>query len=262
MSKGKILIIGSSTDTFKLKNGNIVPSGYFLNELAIPSLALLNAGYELQLATPLGNLPTMDAHSIDLAHFNNDSKLLDKAKDFVENHPIMSKAKSFKEVISNGLEDISGIFVPGGHVPMNDLMQNSELGKILHHCHQNNKPTALLCHGPIAITAAIPNAKDFREALINEDIQLAKELSEGFIYNDYKMTVFSNEEEHWAEKEYLQSQVEYYVESALRIAGGNLEVSKNFQINVIEDRELITGQNPPSDHRIAEVLISALERRQ
>jgi putative intracellular protease/amidase len=77
------------------------------------------------------------------------------------------------------------------------------------------------------------------------------------------MTIFSNDEEHYAEEHYLGgSKVPFYVNDALKIAGGDVSISDKgiFRPFVIEDRELITGQNPPSDHQMAERLVMALDR--
>jgi putative intracellular protease/amidase len=47
---------------------------------------------------------------------------------------------------------------------------------------------------------------------------------------------------------------------ALTAAGGVVEVGPDFAPHVVEDRELITGQNPRSDHPIGQALIAALSR--
>ena len=54
----------------------------------------------------------------------------------------------------------------------------------------------------------------------------------------------------------------FYVNDALHIAGGDVSISDKgiFQPYLIEDRELITGQNPPSDHQMAERFVKALDR--
>ena len=83
---------------------------------------------------------------------------------------------------------------------MVDLMQDPDLGEILRHVHSTAKPTALLCHGPIAIAAAMPKAKEFRAALVAGKPEEAKRLAEGWQYAGYRMTVFSNDEEHYAEE--------------------------------------------------------------
>jgi putative intracellular protease/amidase len=38
---------------------------------------------------------------------------------------------------------------------MIDLMQDPDLGEVLRHFHTEAKTTAFLCHGPVALTAAI-----------------------------------------------------------------------------------------------------------
>ena len=79
----------------------------------------------------------------------------------------------------------------------------------------------------------------------------------------YRMTVFSNDEEHYAEEHYLNGgKVSFYVNDALKIAGGDVSISDKgiFQPFLVEDRELITGQNPPTDHQMAERFVKALDR--
>jgi putative intracellular protease/amidase len=42
---------------------------------------------------------------------------------------------------------------------MVDLHNNQNLGYIIHHFHRHNKPTGMICHGPIALLSvhlAIP----------------------------------------------------------------------------------------------------------
>lgn len=49
--------------------------------------------------------------------------------------------------------------------------------------------------------------------------------------------------------------------SALTAAGGNVVTPDvDFAPNVIVDRELITGQNPRSDHPIAAAFVAVLDR--
>ncbi|MNG24766.1 hypothetical protein D3C84_1095280 [compost metagenome] len=78
------------------------------------------------------------------------------------------------------------------------------------------------------------------------------------------MTIFSNDEEHFAEENYMGgSKVPFYVAEALKTAGGIVKIVDGgiFKPHVVEDRELITGQNPPSDQLMAETLVKALNRQ-
>lgn len=261
--KHTILVIASNADSLTLKDGRKEHAGYYLNELAVPVQAALDAGYQMVLATPSGNKPVMDPQSAVAAHFGGNEVALRNALGFINTHPAMQSPLSFRSAIEGGLDEYVGFYAPGGHPPMIDLMQDPDLGEILRHAHSTAKPTALLCHGPIAIAAAMPKAKEFRAALVAGEPEEAKKLAEGWQYAGYRMTIFSNDEEHYAEEHYMGGgKVPFYVNDALKIAGGDVSISDKgiFQPYLIEDRELITGQNPPSDHEMAARLVKALDR--
>src|SRR5262245_11728927 len=154
------------------------------------------------------------------------------------------------------------VFVPGGQAPVVDLMQDADAGEILRHFHQHSKPTALLCHGPIALVSAMPHAREFRAALIAGAEKEAKEWAKGWQYAGYKMTIFSGSEEKWVENDILHGKMYFTMPYALETAGGDITTgSVDFEPHLIVDRELITGQNPKSDHPIAAKLIEALADR-
>jgi putative intracellular protease/amidase len=140
-------------------------------------------------------------------------------------------------------------------------MQDPDMGEILRHFHERGKPTALLCHGPMAIVAAMPHAREFRSALIAGDIATAKNWAKNWQYAGYKMTVFSNTEEKIVEDHILHAKLYFNMVDALEVAGGAvITTPTDFEPHVIVDRELITGQNPRSDHPIAATFVAALDR--
>jgi len=259
--KGTILVVGSNAKRFALRDGKSAEVGY-LNELAIPTQAAVDAGYDAVLATPTGAVPVMDPQSNSPHHFGGSVEALEKALTFVRTYPGFQKPRSLRSVIEENLDEYAGIFVPGGHPPMIDLMQDGDLGEVLRHFHAAGKPTVLLCHGPIAATAAMPKAREFRAALVAGDVEAARAAAAGWQYAGYRMTVFSDDEERWAEENLMNgAKVPFYVYDALEIAGGKLEKAPGgiFKPHLVQDRELITGQNPPSDHIVAERLVHALD---
>jgi putative intracellular protease/amidase len=261
MSKGKVLIIGSNASRIEIRGGGWGPTGQYLNETVVPAQALVEAGYEIVLATPDGAKPHIDPVSDIVDHFDGDQKAYDKGRAFFDNDPAMNNPRTLRSVIDEGLESYAGVFVPGGQGPVVDLMQDVELGEIFRHFHARKKPTALLCHGPIAITAALPMAREFRAALIAGDPAKAAEHGKEWLYSGYRMTVFTASEEIPIEEQVLHGKLYFDMPEALTIMGG--EVSRgeiDFQPYVVEDRELITGQNPRSDHPIAARLVAALDR--
>jgi putative intracellular protease/amidase len=240
--------------------GGTGPTGQYLNETVVPVMALVDAGYDIVLATPNGSKPHIDEASATPVHFGGDEAAFRRAEEFYATHPSMNPVHTLRSVIDGGLASYAAIFVPGGQAPVVDLMQDPELGEILRHFHGEQKPTAMLCHGPIATVAAIPKAREFRAALIAGDQKKAAELAKAWQYAGYKMTIFSNSEEKWVERDILHAKMYFHVVDALKTAGGNVITGADFEPHVIVDRELITGQNPRSDHMIAEKLIYALQR--
>src|SRR5262245_65957307 len=81
----------------------------------------------------------------------------------------MNQVRTLRSVIDEGLDQYAAFFTPGGQAPVVDLMQDPELGTILRHFHDRKKPTAFLCHGPIASIAAMANAQQFRAEVIAGD---------------------------------------------------------------------------------------------
>jgi putative intracellular protease/amidase len=260
MSKGKVLVIGSNATEIEV-HGGAGKTGQYLNETVVPIWILQAAGYEIVLATPDGTKPHIDAASDSAMHFGGDQARYARAKAFFYDDPSMSHVRTLCDIVAEGLQDYVGVFVPGGEAPVVDLMQDPHVGEILRFVHARGRPTALLCHGPIAIIAAMPEARAFRAALTAGDISKAKELAKGWQYAGYKMTIFSNPEEKWLEDNILHAKMYFHVADALKAAGGDVWVSTvDFEQHVVEDRELITGQNPRSDALVGATLVRALER--
>lgn len=260
MTKGKVLVLGSNATRIEVQGG-YADIGQYLNETVVPVMALIAAGYEIVLATPDGGKPTIDPVSDSPMHFGDDVAAHERAMAFYERDPSMNAILSLGAVIEQGLDQFAGLFVPGGHAPVVDLMQDADAGAILRHFHAASKPTALLCHGPIALIAAMAQAPAFRAALIAGDEAGARKLAGDWPYAGYRMTIFSASEEAFVEEHVFKAKMHFEMPQALGIAGGSVIVTPvDFAPHVVTDRELITGQNPGSDHGVAKALIEALDR--
>ena len=257
-SKGRVLVIVSSQNELTLQGGKRHATGYYFNELTVPVRKVVESGYEVTFADPQRNPPTMDSSSDTADYFGKDEA---KYKDFKAFHDGLTGLKSpekLSKVIEEGLDKYQGVFFPGGHAPMIDLLKDADVRKVLAHFHEKAKPTALICHGPISLVAAIPEADKYVAALAENKAKEAKRLAKGWPYAGYRMTIFSTSEEKTAEKTKLGAKMLFYPEDALRAAGGKVQVGKDWQSNVVQDRELITGQNPSSDDKLAELFVAAL----
>ena len=261
MSKGKVLLIGSNATRIEVKGGGTGATGQYLNETVVPAMELVKAGYQIVLATPSGAKPHIDEVSDSVTHFGGDEAAYARARAFYADDAAMNDVRTLRSVITEGLDTYAGVFVPGGQAPVVDLMQDPEAGEILRHFHEKAKPTALLCHGPMAVVAAMTNARAFRAALIDGDIPKARDLARGWQYAGYRMTVFSNAEEKIVEDHILHAKLYFNMVDALQIAGGEVTTTDtDFAPNVVEDRELLTGQNPGSDYPLAAAFVAALDR--
>ena len=259
MSKGKVLVLGSNATRIEIRGGGTGPTGQYLNETVVPMLALVGAGYEVLLATPSGAKPYIDPASDAVQHFDDETAYL-RGKEFFANDPSTNTGRTLRSVIEEGLDKYAGVFAPGGQGPVVDLMQDPDAGEILRHFHAAGKPTALLCHGPIVSISAMPQAKEFRASLIQGDRVKAAELAKGWQYAGYRMTVYSASEEKPIEDNILHGKLYFNMPETLDLAGAETTVGPDFEPHVVVDRELITGQNPRSDHPIAAKLIEALDR--
>lgn len=252
----KILAVASSEHTLTLLDGKTtMETGFYLNEFAVPAMYVAERGYEIVLATPKGNRPEMDKGSNSARFFGGDEAMREAAEKFVSELNVIS----LKDAISGGLEQYAGILVPGGHAPLIDLVDNAEMGEILTYFHKANKPTAFICHGPAAILSSVPNASEFKAAIVARDFRKANQIAgKDWIYYGYKMTGFTSAEEKGGEVR-NGTEMPVHITDAMQIAGGIVELGHMGESHVVRDRELITGQNPASDIALAEAFYRALQ---
>ncbi|MCC9650204.1 type 1 glutamine amidotransferase domain-containing protein [Vibrio sp. MA64] len=254
-SKGEVLVLLSSEQQMQLAGGELYKTGYYLNEFGVPADKLQQAGYKLILATPKGNAPVVDERSVQPMYFGGSVEEMERIKEVVANIDGIQDTLSFSEVISQGLDDYDAVFIPGGHAPLIDLANNPQVGAILRHFHEAGKPTAAICHGPIALLSGQEQPKAFEHALGTKEPVAAQD----WIYDGYKMTIFSTPEEQVFESSLDGKKLRYYPADAMNSAGGSMSYAEEWQPHVVVDRELITGQNPFSDHELAKQLLLKLE---
>jgi putative intracellular protease/amidase len=257
-SKGKVLVVMSSAKALDLRGGKQYSTGYYLNEFVIPYRKLVEAGYEPVIANPRGDLPVMDANSNNKMFFGGDDGARAEALNYAQGIEQLKRPKTLSSVVSEGTSQYVGLFVPGGHAPMQDLIRDPDLGKILTSFHQSGRTTGIICHGPIVLLSALPNPMAFLQSMSAGDGK-ANSLATGWPYAGYRMTVFSTGEEQALEgPSGLGGNVQFYPVNALAEAGARVETVANWRSNVVVDRELITAQQPMSAPAFAETLVSKL----
>ena len=161
---------------------------------------------------------------------------------------------SVKEVLASDMGRYAGLFIPGGHAPLIDLANNPDVGALLRHFHEAGKPTAAICHGPIALLSAQRDPGSYQRMLARGETPAATD----WLYKGYRMTIFSDPEEQVFEGSLKGQRLLFYPAKAMATAGGDMAYAKAWQPNVVVDRELITGQNPFSDKLLAKALLEKL----
>ncbi len=250
----KVLIVLSSQNTLTLKDGKSYSTGFYMNELGVPLKALVEHGIKPVFANPQGNHPAMDARSDKPTLFADEAEYK-AVKEMLEKSAQLSHPIPLSKISDADLDQYGAIFIPGGHPPMEDLWKDPTLGRILHHFHAKNKPTALICHGPISLLSTL---KDPGALARSVELKKSPLANTNWLYAGYGMTVFSDAEEKPNEPGKLGGYMKFYPEDALKAAGGKVEIGPAYKSHVVQDRELITGQNPASDKELAEHLLKSL----
>src|SRR6201986_4639261 len=234
-TKGKVLVLVSSGRGLPLKDGKVYRgAGYYLNELTVPVRALMNEGYEITFANPKGNAPQVDVHSEVADFFGGDAAKLQDYMLFRDGLTGLRDPSRISDVIASGLDQYDAVFVPGGHGPMIDLLDDPDAGTVMRHFHETSKPTAVLCHGPISLLSALPNSKEFVAELSVGGAAKGHEMAKGWIFDVYKMTIFSTAEEKQREPLEIGGKVLFYPDFALGTAGGNVSVLDPWKSYVLQ----------------------------
>jgi putative intracellular protease/amidase/uncharacterized protein (DUF2267 family) len=227
-----LLVVLTGADHWTLNDGTAHPTGFWAEELLAPMGIFDEAGVDVTIATPGGARPTVDEASL--------------SPDMVGGEEEASRLRGELGALADRLEspaaletvspaDYDGVFIPGGHGPMEDLADSPELGRLLVTMLDADKVVASVCHGPAALLSAVRD-------------------SGGWAFAGRTLAGFTNDEEGQAG---LAERAPWLLEDRLREAGGSLSAGPAWQPYSVVDGNVVTGQNPASS---AEVARQAVER--
>lgn len=227
MQKAKLLFVATSHATLTGTNNS---TGMWLEEIAAPYYVFKDAGIELRIASPKGGSIPLDpkSRSIIVAtrmtkRFQND----EEAMNFLAHADLLSESQA---------DDYDGIFLPGGPGPMWDLSDNISLNLLLKSLNLKNKPIGVVCQGVVGLLT-VPNSNG------------------GILVKGKRMTSFSNSEE---ERSGLAGVVPFLLEDRLRMIGALYSKGPDYLSYVVEDGNIITGQNPASSEEVANRVLRLL----
>jgi len=230
--KAKVLFIVSGATYWVLKDGTRYATRYWAEEFANPYKILTEAGHEVVVATPNGVTPNVDMMSLRPEMAGGIDGALE-LEAIIRSAEVMRRPLQLSDV---RLEDYDAVYLPGGHGPMSDLAWDADCGRLLTAQLGSGNPLFIVCHGPASILSTrIHGVSPFK---------------------GYRVTCFTNDEE---EAVGLAARAPWLLETDLREKVG-VEFSRGpiWEPYMVEDRNLVTGQNPHSAavlaHRLLEVL--------
>ncbi|MCW3004881.1 MAG: thiamine biosynthesis protein ThiJ [Conexibacter sp.] len=231
-----MLLVLTASDHWTLDDGTRHPTGFWAEELLTPLSIFEDAGVEVTIATPGGARPTVDETSLS-PEMAGGEEAAAELRGALE-------ARSGQLASPLRLEDVSaadydGVFIPGGHGPMEDLAVSPGLGALLVSMLDDDKVVASVCHGPAGLLPAMrPDGT--------------------WAFAGRTMSGFTNEEETQAG---LADRAPWLLEDRMRESGGSMEQGPAWQPFSVVDGNLVTGQNPASSGEVARHAVDQLGKR-
>jgi putative intracellular protease/amidase len=151
--------------------------------------------------------------------------------------------ENFQNRVNNSLPvshvkiaDYDAVFYPGGFGLLTDLANNEDFAALSAAHYEAGGIIGAVCHGPAAL---LPITLSTGEALIA----------------DKSVTGFTREEEI----DYgTIVDIPFLLEESLARKAARFSKVKSWNVFIIEDGRLITGQNPASAHAVAEAMVKQL----
>jgi len=213
-AKQKVLIVISSDS-----------HGYWLPEVLEPYELLEQAGFEIDIASPLGGS----------GKASGSSRLSSEQEKWFEQSSLAKKLPHSLTINKVQANNYQAIYFAGGSGPMFDFINNKTMQKLTASIYQSGGVVSADCHG-IA-------------ALLNVTLENGNRLITG-----KKITAKANHEEgRWARNNYP-----FLLEDKITELGGRYSSATKGKPHVVVDGRLITGQNPASAIPMAEQLIKTL----
>ena len=184
------------------------------------------------VATPNGVTPNVDMMSLRPSMAGGEQGALE-LEAIIRSAEAMRRPLKLSDV---RLEDYDAVYLPGGHGPMSDLAFDADVGRLLTAQLASGNPLFIVCHAPAAMLATrIHGVSPFK---------------------GYRVTCFTNEEE---EAVGLASKTPWLLETELKEkVGVQFSRGEIWEPYMVEDRNLVTGQNPHSAAVLGERLLEVL----
>ena len=203
------------------------PTGFYLGEVTHPLAVFEAAGLKVEFASVQGGEPPVDG--LDLndainARYWNDATF-------------RTAIRTTPSVDSIDPARYAAVLYAGGHGTVWDFPDSVGVQRIGRDIYEAGGVVGAVCHGP--------------SALVNLKLSDGRYLVEG-----KQVAAFTDDEERAVK---LENVVPFLLASTLQQRGARHQAADNWQVNVVTDGRLVTGQNPQSAHAVGEAIVAALQ---
>lgn len=222
----KILIVLTSVAKYPDLNR---ATGLWLSEAVHFVARVTAAGYRVDYVSPQGGYTPIDPHSLAMADEEDWRWYQDKG--------FMARLGATLRPDEVDADAYAAIYYAGGHGVIWDFPDDAGLQAIGRRIYENGGVVSAVCHGVAGL---------FNIALSDGSL----------LIRDKTVTGFSNEEERLAE---LDSHVPFLTEDELVARGARYrKADAPWAPFAVADRRVVTGQNPASGTRVAELVLAEL----
>jgi putative intracellular protease/amidase len=224
--RGKILAVVTSTDVMGTSGKQ---TGYELTELARAYYVFEANGFEVDIASPKGGKPPVVIDNDDMGKF-----------DFAFLNDTFAQKKVDNSIAITDVDtsQYQAVYFVGGKGAMFDFPDNAAIKSLVSEYYQSGKVVGAVCHGPAALVNVILD--DGNALVANKTVSSFTNNEELLLISDAK-EVFP-----------------FLLQNKLIEQGANFEAGYVYLDNMVQDGNLITGQNPWSVWSVAESMIETL----
>jgi putative intracellular protease/amidase len=207
------------------------PTGVWLEELTTPYYAFRDAGAQVTIASIAGGAVPIDARSI-----NKDGENDASVERYLKDSALKAQVANTPQFTTVDPKEYDALFLPGGHGTMFDYPGSEDLARLVERFDREIKIVAAVCHGPAGLVSA------------------RKTDGSPFVAGR-RVAGFTDSEERAVG---LDGAMPFLLEARLKELGARHERGADFKPFAIRDGRLVTGQNPASATRTAELVLEAM----
>ncbi|MER5389350.1 glyoxalase III HchA [Saccharopolyspora sp. NPDC002686] len=234
--KWKILMIAADERYLLLEDGKFFSTGNHPVEMLLPLHHLIEAGFEVDVATIGGN-----PAKLELWAMPHEDEAVQATYESLK--PKLKQPKKLTEVVADELgadSDYLAVFIPGGHAAVIGLPESEAVQDTLDWALANDKFIITLCHGPAALLAA----------------SLGKQESP---FKGYSVCVFPDALDEGPNLDigYLPGRLRWLVADRLTKQGLTV-LNDDMTGKTHQDRKLLTGDSPLASNDLGLLAAGAL----